>query len=84
MTSYKLLNTENGETIVMSISDIIEDINRDRSDEWTPYDKTDWKEGLEEFTEYTLIGEVCQDCNGTGANESRDDKCPECKGRGQL
>lgn len=29
-----------------------------------------------------LSKKKCQDCNGTGANESRDDKCPECKGKG--
>lgn len=38
-----------------SVNEILEEINRDRSDEWVDYDETDWKEGLEEFTEYSLV-----------------------------
>jgi hypothetical protein len=39
----------------MRLEDILEEINRDRSEEWTDYDKTDWREGLEQFTEWELI-----------------------------
>ena len=39
----------------MRLDDILEEINRDRSEEWTDYDKTDWREGLEQFTEWELI-----------------------------
>jgi hypothetical protein len=38
-----------------SIDAVLREINRDRSGEWTRYDKTDWRDGLENFTEYKLI-----------------------------
>ena len=40
------------------LSDILEEINRDRSDEWIDYDETDWREGWNEWVEgefYQLI-----------------------------
>jgi len=52
---YAILNTETGRVNRWPLSKILENINRDRSDEWTDYDETDWQEGLEEFTEFTLI-----------------------------
>jgi hypothetical protein len=39
----------------MRLEDILEEINRDRSEGWTDYDETDWREGLEQFTEWELI-----------------------------
>lgn len=44
-----------------SIAEVLEEINRDRSEDWTDYDKTDWQEGLEEFTEYKLIEIISDD-----------------------
>jgi hypothetical protein len=41
-----------------NIVDILKFINRDRSDEWINYDETDWKEGLEVFTELEFIGYI--------------------------
>jgi hypothetical protein len=55
MKKYTLLNTETGKIHKWSLSTILREINRDRSSEWSPYNKKDWKEGLEEFTEYKLI-----------------------------
>ena len=55
---YLLKNTETGKTKKWKLSAILKEINRDRSDEWQDYDKTDWKEGLSEFTEYELIKKV--------------------------
>ena len=52
---YTLYNTETKETIVKPLSWIMKEINRDRSSEWSSYNKRDWKEGLEHFTEYKLI-----------------------------
>lgn len=52
---YKLLNIETDEKITMTLNEIIQEINRDRSDEWQNYNQSDWKEGLEVFTEYKLI-----------------------------
>ena len=52
---YKLLNIETDEKITMTLNETIQEINRDRSDEWQNYNESDWKEGLEVFTEYKLI-----------------------------
>lgn len=38
-----------------TIPEILEEINRDRSEEWTDYDLSDWREGLEEFTEFEVV-----------------------------
>ena len=49
-------NRESGrQSTFKSIKGILREINRDRSAEWTPYDETDWQEGLQEFTEFDLI-----------------------------
>ena len=39
------------------IKQVLEEINRDHSDEFTDYDETDWKEGWEEwvFPEYHIM-----------------------------
>lgn len=39
----------------MKLEDILEEINRDRSDEWTDYDESDWREGLEQFTCWEVV-----------------------------
>jgi hypothetical protein len=49
---------EDYEPLEMTVPEILEFINRDRSEEWTDYDETDWQEGLSVFTEYELEGEV--------------------------
>jgi len=56
MKQFKLLNIETNEIVVMTLNEILENINRDRSENWTPYDSSDWIEGLHEFTEFKLIG----------------------------
>ena len=56
MDKYLLLNKETGEKVKMSLKQILKEINRDRSEEWTNYNKDDWKEGLREFTAYKLMG----------------------------
>jgi hypothetical protein len=55
---HKIINTETKEVFNWTIEQILEEINRDRSEEWTPYDKSDWIEGLEEWTEYELYREL--------------------------
>jgi len=55
---YVLLNIVDGETSLWTLPEILEEINRDRSDEWTPYDESDWREGLDEFTNFQLLAEV--------------------------
>lgn len=49
-------NIETHKTVTFpNVKAVLEEINRDRSEDWTPYTKHDWKEGLEEFTEYRLL-----------------------------
>ena len=55
---YRIQDTTDGRVYEWTLAEILENINRDRSNEWTDYNKDDWQEGLEEFTEYTFIGEV--------------------------
>lgn len=41
-----------------TIEDVLEEINRDRSSEWTDYDESDWEEGWDAWCEgdvYTMI-----------------------------
>ena len=38
-----------------NVKAVLREINRDRSNEWSSYNKNDWKEGLNEFTEYKLL-----------------------------
>ena len=49
-------DTLDGKLYCWTVKEILEEVNRDRSNEWTDYDESDWQEGLEEFTEFTLIG----------------------------
>ena len=54
---YTLKNTFDGSVVKWTLPEILEEINRDRSDEWSDYDEWDWKEGLDTFTEYELVQE---------------------------
>lgn len=49
---FKDINT--GQIFDFSIDQILEEINRNRSEEWMNYDKTDWQDGLE-WTDFRLI-----------------------------
>jgi hypothetical protein len=55
---YSLLNVNTKEVEIMTVDEIIENINSDRSESWTPYDMSDWQEGLRDFTEYIILGKV--------------------------
>jgi hypothetical protein len=57
MKTY-ILRSLYGETVQWNLEEIIAYINSNRSDEWTPYDQTDWKDGLYEFTEYHIVKEI--------------------------
>jgi len=41
----------------VTLEEILAEINRDRSGEWTDYDETDWKEGLTEWTDWRVVPE---------------------------
>jgi hypothetical protein len=53
--SYLLVHEETGETMVASLSEILHEINRDRFYTWQDYNKTDWEEGLQEFTDWKIV-----------------------------
>jgi hypothetical protein len=56
LRKFTLRNVETGRIHRWSLPTILREINRDRSGEWTPYNRRDWKEGLAEFTEFRLVG----------------------------
>ena len=43
---------------VMNMYWLLNEINRDRSSDWTDYDQTDFDEGIDEWTNYEYIGRV--------------------------
>lgn len=52
---FKLKNTETGEEVTMGMQELLNEINRDRSSKWLDYNETDFKEGLQVFTEWELV-----------------------------
>ena len=52
---YRNQYSDGNEVFKWTIHQILEEINRDRSDQWTDYDLSDWREGLEEFTEFEVV-----------------------------
>ena len=44
-----------GEALTWTLTDILQEINRDRSDDWTPYDASDWREGWDQWVDYYTI-----------------------------
>lgn len=54
---YTVLDYEDGIKYCMTLEQILEEINRDRSPQWEEFDETDWREGLAEFTTLEVIEE---------------------------
>ena len=52
---YRIRDVEDGSVYPMTLPMILKELNRDRSEEWTNYDETDWREGLAEFTTYEVV-----------------------------
>ena len=46
---YTIIDIETGQKRLMTIPAILDEINRDRSEEWQDYTAADWREGLAEF-----------------------------------
>ena len=55
---FLLRDVETGQDVRMSLPEILKEINRDRSDDWTNYDETDWRDGVTNWIDYELIGEI--------------------------
>jgi hypothetical protein len=49
-----LVNSVDGEVWEATLFEILREINDDRSDDWEPYDETDWLEGLLNFTTWEI------------------------------
>ena len=54
-TIYHLWDNETGEIVHWDVNQILEDINRDRSNEWEYYNELDWKDGLEDMTNWVIL-----------------------------
>ena len=54
-TIYHLWDNETGEIVHWNVKQIVEDINRDRSNEWEDYNELDWKDGLEDMTNWVIL-----------------------------
>jgi len=54
---YEIHDVEDGSIYLMTLPMILEEINRDRSEGWTNYDETDWREGLAQFTTYEVMND---------------------------
>jgi len=55
---YLVKDLENNKVTVWNLNQILEEINRDRSENWQPYNKKDWLEGWNEWVEgigYTIL-----------------------------
>jgi hypothetical protein len=53
----KFRNVNTQEIVEMSLKELLEEINRDRTEDWEPYNSTDWHEGLQ-FSDYELIEHI--------------------------
>lgn len=54
---YLLKDVTHGDIVTWTVKEILDEINRDRSEEWTPYDENDWMEGLT-LTDYEVLKEL--------------------------
>jgi len=48
---YIIKNIETKRLSLWPIKKVLAEINRDRSDQWTPYNSRDWKEGWKQWVE---------------------------------
>ena len=68
----KIWNVTDEKIELWSLEKILEEINRDHSDEYTPYDENDWRKGWYEWVEqggeedfYKLLDKAEKEvCNG--------------------
>ena len=54
----KVRDLETGKNLIWTLTQVLEEINRDRSKDWTDYDVSDWREGWREWVEgdyFTLV-----------------------------
>lgn len=56
--TFLVLDKDDGGVFQATLGEILSEINRDRSQGWTPYDVTDWQEGLSEWTTWEILAEI--------------------------
>ena len=66
--TYVVLDKDHNKFRLMTVGEILSEINRDHSEDWIDYDESDWREGMEQWTKLVLLAEL----NGTKKPE-RDD-----------
>jgi len=57
----KIKEIKSSEIFEWTLKEVLEEINRDRSEEWQNYNRTDWREGWDEWCEgdiYTLMEDI--------------------------
>ena len=52
MKTYKITNTEGDESFIWTAEQVLEEVNRDRSDEWQDYTLEDLEEYPDEVLEW--------------------------------
>ena len=52
MKTYKITDTEGGESFIWTAEQVLEEVNRDRSDEWQDYTLEDLEEYPDEVLEW--------------------------------
>ena len=52
MKTYKITDTEEGESFIWTAEQVLEEVNRDRSDEWQDYTLEDLEECPDEVLEW--------------------------------
>jgi hypothetical protein len=52
MTKYKVTDEATGDVWLWTAQELLEEVNRDRSEDWTDYDMTDLEDCLYEVTEW--------------------------------
>ena len=63
---------EAGKILEWTMPQILEEINKDHSDQWTNYDENDWKEGLVEWTWYEPVEKTATKKNRAGYSNNPD------------
>jgi len=54
---YIVQDTQTGKKFVWGLRRVLKEINRDRSEDWTNYNKTDWTEGWSQWVDgYKIVG----------------------------
>ena len=55
-----LLNIETDEQVTWTLEQVLIEINRDKANGWKDYDESDWREGIEYFTQWQLVDNKTQ------------------------